>query len=157
MYNEIIESAAKEYRVDPRLIRAIITVESNWNPFAFRHEPQISDTSWGLMQVLLSTGRRISGNSSLTSKQLAQPTVNILIGTKYLRELFTRYKGNLTDVIAAYNAGSAIRSHLDVTKYVNQNYVDKVLRVYQGTQFGLVTFPLVGVLLLIAVVGSSRK
>lgn len=157
MYDDIINSAAKEYRVDPKLIRAFISVESNWNPSASRHEPQINDTSWGLMQVLLTTGRRISGNPSLTSKQLIQPTVNILIGTKFLRELINRYKGNLEEVIAAYNAGSAIRSKLNPSKFINQSYVDKVMRAYKGPQLANLAFPTIGIVIVLVIAGFGGK
>jgi len=157
MYEDIIESAAKEYSIDPKLIRAFITVESSWNPTASRPEPRINDASWGLMQVLLATGRRVSNNPNLTSEQLVQPTANILIGTKFIRELWDRYKGNLTDVIAAYNAGSAFRSKSDPTKYTNQQYVDKVMRVYKGPSTAEMGFSTLGVLVLMGLALLGKK
>lgn len=157
MYDAIIESASKQYKIEPKLIRAIISVESNWNQNAVRHEPQINDTSWGLMQVLLSTARRVSGNSNLTSGQLVQPTVNILIGTKYLRELTDRYQGRLTDVIAAYNAGSAFRAKSDPTKYTNQGYVDKVLSAYKGPELAALALPIGAVFLVGLIALGGRR
>jgi soluble lytic murein transglycosylase-like protein len=145
-YNDIILSAAKEFNIDPKLINAFISVESGWNPNAIRNEPQINDTSYGLMQVLLGTGRRVSGNSSLTPEQLAFPTTNILIGTRYIRELVNRYNGVLDDVIAAYNAGSAIKSSSDPTKYINQSYVNKVKSAYSGVGVGLAMTMTIGVI-----------
>lgn len=125
MYDSIIESAAKEYKVHPTLIKAIIKVESNWNPKTYRKEPRINDTSWGLMQVLLKTARKVSNNPSLSPEQLVQPTVNIMIGTKYLSILQNKYP-SLDDVIASYNAGKPKK--LANGNYVNQAYVNKVKR-----------------------------
>ena len=130
-YDEIIQSAAKQYQIDPDLIRAIISVESNWDPNAYRAEPRISDASYGLMQLLLSTARSVSGNPSLTTNQLIDPTLNISLGSQYLRTLHNRH-GSLTDAIASYNAGSPIKSG---DRYVNQGYVDKVKLAYTYYQY----------------------
>ena len=143
-YDEIIQSAAKQYQIDPDLIRAIISVESNWDPNAYRAEPRISDASYGLMQLLLSTARSVSGNPSLTTNQLIDPTLNISLGSQYLRTLHNRH-GNLTDAIASYNAGSPIKS--SDGQYVNQKYVDKVKLAYMYYQYkymGLAGLVLVG-------------
>ena len=126
-YEDIIQSASKEYRIDSNLIKAFIKTESNWDPKASRYEPKIKDTSYGLMQVLLKTGRWVSKNRKLTAKQLTQPTVNILIGTRYLRQLSDKYP-KLKDVIASYNAGKPYKTRTG--KYVNQKYVDKVVKYY---------------------------
>lgn len=123
MYDDIIKVASETYKIDPDLIRAIISVESGWNPKAYRAEPQIKDASYGLMQVLHGTGKTVSNNPSLTTAQLYQPTVNILIGTKYLKQLSDRYNYYLDDVIAGYNAGSAIKK---LGFYINQGYITKV-------------------------------
>lgn len=153
-YEEIIESAAKEYKIDPKLIRAIITVESSWNANAKRYEANVKDYSYGLMQVRLATARWVSGNPKLTPAQLIQPTVNILIGTKYLRELANKYP-RLDDVIASYNAGSPIRSKL-TGKYINQGYVDKVKRALYGVQ--ITGFPTLALLVgFVAVAGTYGR
>lgn len=132
-YDNIIAEAAREYRIPSALIRAIIRVESNWDPNAKRYEAKLKDTSYGLMQVLTKTARWISGNKSLGAAQLKQPSVNILVGTRYLRWLWDKYN-NLDDTIASYNAGRPRRSLSPLKKYVNQGYVSKVklwYRVYQ--------------------------
>lgn len=124
-YDDIIESASKQYNVDADLIKAIITVESNWNPKAFNTEPTVKgDSAWGLMQILLGTARNVSNNPNLQPEELIQPTVNILIGTKYLHDLFKKYN-YMDDVIASYNAGRPIRSKI-TGRYINQKYVNKV-------------------------------
>lgn len=122
-YEPEIRSAAKQYGIPISLIKAIIKVESNWDPKAYRAEPQIDDASYGLMQILLNTARMTSSNSSLTGRELYSPNLNIGIGTKYLRGQLDRYAGNKNDAIAAYNAGGAYKKE---GGYVNQSYVDKV-------------------------------
>jgi len=133
-YDDIIESAAKQYHLDPNLIRAFIKTESNWKPNAERAEPQIKDKSYGLMQVLLGTGRMVANNSSLTAAQLKQPTVNILVGSKYLKQQLDKYP--FDDAISAYNAGRPLYSILPGIRYVNQAYVTKVKLNYAYYQKG---------------------
>ena len=109
-YEDIIASAAKQNRLDPNLIKAFIRTESNWMPNAERAEPQIKDKSYGLMQVLLGTARSVANNSSITPTQLKQPTLNILIGSKYIRMQMDKY--SFDDAISAYNAGRPLYSSL---------------------------------------------
>ena len=135
-YDDIINSAAKQFKVDPNLIRAVITVESNWKPDAERAEPQIKDTSYGLMQVLLGTARMVANNQSITATQLKQPTLNILLGSKYLSQQLDKYP--LDDAISAYNAGRPLYSILPWRRFANQAYVDKVKRSYLYHQRGYI-------------------
>lgn len=125
----IIEEMGAKYGVDPALIKAHIKQESNWDMNATRFEPHLNDSSWGLMQVLLRTAREILGNSNLTVSQLLEPRTNIEAGTAYIAKNMKRYGGAITDVIAAYNAGSA-RFLKDGYTYINQKYVDKVWKNY---------------------------
>ena len=122
-----IQTASASYSVPVPLIKAIIKIESDYRPSVYKQEPHVKDASWGLMQVLLSTAKWISGNNDLTASQLMDPSFNIYVGTKYLAYLMGRYS-KLTDVMAAYNAGSP---RLDASgKYVNQSYVDKASKWY---------------------------
>jgi len=125
----IIQQTADKYGVDPALVKAIIKNESDYNPSAYRSEPQINDASWGLMQLLLGTAKQVSGNSNLTASDLLKPEVNIDLGTKYIAQQLNRYGGDVKNAIAAYNAGSA-RFNSDGS-YINQGYVDKVYGSYQ--------------------------
>lgn len=132
---KLVIEAANRYSVDPALVMAHIKAESSWNPSAYRPEPQINDASWGLMQVLLATAKKVSGNNKLTASELLKPETNIDIGTKYIAQQIQRYSGNIKDAIAAYNAGSA-RRKFDGS-YINQPYVDRVygyFLMYRGTQ-----------------------
>lgn len=146
-YDDIILSTAKQFNLDPDLIRAFIRTESNWNPNATRYEAKLNDTSYGLMQILLGTAKWVGDNAAITAEQLANPTVNVLLGGKYLRYLVDKYQGRLSDVIASYNAGRPYKTASG--KYTNQSYVDKVMAYYSIYKWGWITGGVV------ALVGAS--
>lgn len=125
----IIKEMSAKYGVPEALIKATITVESNWDVNASRYEVGMKDASWGLMQVLLGTAREVLGRPNLTTTELLNPRVNIEAGTAYLAKQLNRYKGNITDAIAAYNAGTA-RFNPVTRMYSNQGYVNKVYGYY---------------------------
>ena len=123
----IINAMGQKYGVEPALIKAHIKQESNWDVNASRYENKLKDSSWGLMQVLLTTAKSILNNPNLAITELIQPAVNIEAGTAYIAQNLSRF-GNMRDAIAAYNAGSP-RLNKD-GKYINQSYVDKVTNNY---------------------------
>jgi len=123
----IINEMGRKYNVEPALIKAIIKTESNWDVNASRYEVHKTDSSWGLMQLMLATARNVLGIKDLTTTQVINPRINIEAGTKLMAENLNRW-GNMRDAIAAYNAGSP-RLGKD-GKYVNAAYVDKVTKNY---------------------------
>lgn len=126
MYEDIIQSKARRHKVDPNLVKAIIKVESNWQPNAIGDD----GLAFGLMQVWLSTARERSklGNA-LTKEMLLKPSININQGVGYLREQYNRYR-SWKKAVAAYNAGGYFVD--PKTGYaVNQKYVNKVAREYK--------------------------
>ncbi|MGH8618110.1 MAG: lytic transglycosylase domain-containing protein [Burkholderiales bacterium] len=102
-YAPLIDEHAKAHALDPALVRAIIAVESGFEPTAISPKGAI-----GLMQVIPATGARygLAADRQRTLEQkLADPATNLRIGTRYLRDLLARFSNDLTLALAAYNAG----------------------------------------------------
>lgn len=106
------------------LVMAIIERESypRFNTESFRREPD-GRTSYGLMQVLEGTARDL-GLTGAPSR-MYDPDTGIYYGTRYLAKQWTRYRGDVERVIAAYNAGTARKTAAGT--WTNQAYVDFVL------------------------------
>jgi len=93
-YAGLIEQHASAHRVRPELVRAVIQVESAFNPFARSHKGAM-----GLMQLMPATA---------AVYQVADPydpAQNVRAGVAYLRSLLDRFNGNEELALAAYNAG----------------------------------------------------
>lgn len=124
-YDAAISRAAGEAKVRPELVRAVIVVESGFNPRAVSRRGAI-----GLMQLLPSTARRYGAFNAFDPEQ------NIHAGARYLAQLIARYGGEKLDlVLAAYNAGEdAVEKygrHIPPFKET-QAYVPNVLRMYNA-------------------------
>ncbi|RIW27245.1 lytic transglycosylase domain-containing protein [Bacillus salacetis] len=92
--DQIITSAAEKYNLPKKLISAVISQESNFNPDAVSHAG-----ASGLMQLMPATAR------GLGVTDVFDPQQNVFAGTKYLRQMMDKYDGNLELALAAYNAG----------------------------------------------------
>jgi len=102
-YDPQIATAARTNGLDPALVKAVVAVESSFDPHAVSGKGAI-----GLMQVLPETGERygLAGDARRTiAQKLAEPATNLLIGTRYLRDLLKRFANDLPLALAAYNAG----------------------------------------------------
>jgi soluble lytic murein transglycosylase-like protein len=121
-YDGMIGEASKKYGVDAALIKAVIKQESAFNPNATS-----CCGAKGLMQMMPDTGKEM-GVTDLTD-----PYQNIMGGTRYLKSLSDRFSGNLTKVIAGYNAGpGAVEKHGGLPPFPEtQNYVSRVMDNYQ--------------------------
>jgi peptidoglycan lytic transglycosylase len=98
----IIREQAAQKRIDPALIAAVIYAETKFDP---RPSPAGAQ---GLMQILPATAyylAQLSGGSSFTASDLADPSVNVAYGSYYLRYLLDHYGGNEMLAVAAYNGG----------------------------------------------------
>lgn len=122
-FDIMIESIADKHGVDRGLVKAIMHTESSFNQFA-----RSPVGAQGLMQLMPATARRFNVSNSYDPQQ------NIEGGVKYLKWLMARFNGNVSYVLAAYNAGEG-----NVDKYKGippfretQDYVRKVLERYHG-------------------------
>jgi len=94
LYDPLIRKHAAVYDVSPDLVRAVVQVESGFNPRAVS-----AKGAMGLMQLMPSTAIEMGvGN-------VFDPDENIRGGVAYLRQLLNRYAGDRTLALAAYNAG----------------------------------------------------
>lgn len=114
-----IEKAARKYDLAPKLIKAVIRAESN-----FQVDALSPAGARGLMQLMPATATELGVNDSFDIDQ------NIDGGSRYLRQMLDRYSGNLRMALSAYNAGPG-----NVDKYggrvpfaETRQYVDRVLR-----------------------------
>jgi soluble lytic murein transglycosylase-like protein len=116
--------AAKDTQLDPALIHAVITAESNYNPNAVSDKGAV-----GLMQLMPGTARRYG----VKDKEIKLPEKNIMAGSQYLADLIRMFDGDLKLALAGYNAGEnvVVRYGRKVPPYAEtQAYVPRVLRVY---------------------------
>jgi soluble lytic murein transglycosylase-like protein len=118
-FDPIIEHASTQHGVDPRLVKAVIQVESG-----FQSRARSSKGAMGLMQLMPGTARdyRVGRNPY-------DPAKNIQAGTKYLRTLLEKFEFELPLALAAYNAGeAAVRRFGGIPPYAEtQAYVAKIL------------------------------
>lgn len=114
-----IKKAARKYDLAPKLIKAIIRAESN-----FQVDARSPAGAQGLMQLMPGTAKELGVKDSFDIDQ------NIDGGSRYLRQMLDRYSGNLRMALSAYNAGPG-----NVDKFggrvpfaETRQYVDRVLR-----------------------------
>jgi soluble lytic murein transglycosylase-like protein len=123
-YDEFIHEAADLYKIPVALIRAVIRVESDYDPRVVS-----SMGARGLMQIMPAV------EQDMRIASVFDPRDNILGGTRLLRVLANRYDGDLVLTIAGYHAGvgSLAKYGNTVPPYVNtRKYLQMVLdRYYQ--------------------------
>lgn len=121
-YDEVIHTKASEYGIEPSLVNAIITVESNWNYNALSNKGAM-----GLMQLMPSTAKDMAVSNPYN------PEENIEGGIRYLRFLLDKFN-DVPLALAAYNAGPrTVQEHGGIPAITEtRQYVKKVLSIYQG-------------------------
>lgn len=118
----MISRFSHQHQLHPALIRAVIKAESDFDPHAVSRAGAV-----GLMQLMPQTAVR------LEVRDLYDPEDNIGGGTKYLRQLLDRFRGNLPLALAAYNAGEHVVDRYRTLPPIDETrqYVRKVLRYYR--------------------------
>ena len=131
-YDPIIEGYAARYGVDPVLVRAVILVESNFDPATVSHKG-----ACGLMQLMPATARRFD----VDVQKIHDPDQNIRGGVAYLAFLLDLHANDLPRVLASYNAGeNAVARYRGIPPYrETRQYVQKALTVYYGRPWGAST------------------
>lgn len=127
IYDRLIEKYSEEQSLDPILVKAIIQVESNYDPACVSRKG-----ARGLMQLMPGTARRFQVTD------IHDPEQNIRGGVTYLARLFEMFPSDLPRALAAYNAGeNAVLRHRGVPPYEETTtYVNRALTVYYGCPWG---------------------
>jgi hypothetical protein len=118
----LVHRLAPEYRIDPRLVMAVIRAESNFESGAVS-----SKNAQGLMQLIPETSARFN------VKKPFDPEQNIRGGMAYLRWLLAYFEGDVSLVAAAYNAGEkTVDRYRGIPPYAEtRNYVGRIRRLFR--------------------------
>lgn len=123
-YDTIIEAEAKSAGVEPNLLRAVIVVESGFNPRAVSKRGAV-----GLMQLMPATAARFGVSNRYDPRQ------NVRGGALYLGFLIKRFDRNVRLALAAFNAGedAVDRNAGQIPPFSETlEYVPKVMRIYRA-------------------------
>jgi soluble lytic murein transglycosylase-like protein len=122
--NELIDQTAARHEVDPLLVRSVVAVESNFNPYAVSPKG-----AQGLMQLIPATARRFGVTNPF------DPASNLEAGVRYLKYLKDLFQDERL-ALAAYNAGEgAVQRHNGIPPYAEtRDYVEKVRRLYGASR-----------------------
>jgi soluble lytic murein transglycosylase-like protein len=120
-YDGLIGLTAREERIQPALVKAVIAAESNFDPDAVSRRGAL-----GLMQLMPTTAEALGVQNPF------HPVENVRGGTRYLRLMLDRY-GDLERALAAYNAGPrAVDRYGGIPPYgETRAYVRRVLTYYR--------------------------
>ncbi len=126
-YDQHIREAATLYQIPEELVRAVIKVESDFDPRAVSPA-----NAHGLMQLIPETAER------MMVTDIFDPRQNVFGGVRYLRVLANLFNGDIELTIAAYNAGenAVIRTGGIPPFPETQEYVRRVLGYYRYYRAG---------------------
>jgi soluble lytic murein transglycosylase-like protein len=128
-WDKMIDMYADKYGVDPVLVRAVIQVESDFNPGCVSNKG-----ARGLMQLMPATAKQYG------IAQVHDPEENIRGGIRHLAYMLNLFP-DLPRALAAYNAGEgAVYKYGGIPPYEETtNYVKRALTVYYGRPYGQAT------------------
>jgi soluble lytic murein transglycosylase-like protein len=121
-FDDVISEAARLHGLEFSLLKALIHVESSFNPRAVSKKGAM-----GLTQIMPATSQLLKIGDPF------DPWENIMGGASYLRSMLDRFDGHLGLALAAYNAGpSAVERYNSIPPFrETRDYVDKVLRFFR--------------------------
>jgi len=123
---ELVREISRERGLDPRLVDALVRVESGYNPRA-----ESRKGAPGLMQLMPATASRLDVDDPFDPEQ------NVRGGVRELDRLIDRYSGNLQLALAAYNAGEgAVEKYRGIPPYrETRDYVARIMSLYTGKPY----------------------
>lgn len=118
---QTVVAMAREFRLDPRLVFAVMRAESNFDPLA--RSPK---NAQGLMQLIPETAERFA------VRDVLDPVENLRGGMSYLRWLLSYFRGDVVLALAGYNAGEgAVDRYRGVPPYGETlAYVQRIRALY---------------------------
>ena len=114
----MISKVAVEQGIEERLLKAVVQAESDFNPDEVSHTGAM-----GLMQLMPDTAKELGVVDPFN------PYQNLTGGSKYLKQMLTRFNGDTSLALAAYNAGpGAVKRAGGIPNIAEtKNYVSKIL------------------------------
>jgi len=121
----LIRRHSDAQNLDPKLVEAVIQVESGYNDRALSNKGAM-----GLMQLTPDTASLFNVRDPYDAEE------NVRAGTRYLRQLLDRFAGRVELALAGYNAGpGAVEKHRGIPPYAEtRGYVQQVMALYRGSR-----------------------
>ena len=121
-YEPVIRKVAKDHGLSPRLVSAVMRVESCYDPRAISRSG-----ARGLMQLMPATAAQLGVHDTF------DPVQNVEGGVRYLASLLERFNYDLKKGLAAYNAGpEAVDAYQGVPPFPEtMSYVSRILKLYR--------------------------
>ena len=131
-FEPLITRYARQHDVDIALVKAVIAAESAFEPEAVSPKGAL-----GLMQVIPATAERYGvadDRRRTVAQKLFDPSINLSVGTRYLRDLLALFAGDVALALAAYNSGEStvLRYDRQVPPYPETQEYVKLVQQFQA-------------------------